>query len=442
MKFNKWTLGLAAVGVVSLASVAQADEKESSILTAVSSTTLSGYVSTSLHWDPGTGNAFVPRYAFNTPGKSDGFNLDVFELTLAKDLDESEWAAGYKIDMIYGPDANFFGTTPIGGLAATDFAIKQAYVALRTPIGNGIDWKVGVWDSVLGYESFNSANDPNYTRSYGYTLEPTTHTGVLGTYRVCDWFSTAAGIADTTGPIIGGEAINPTGIGGTQTPIGRAAPPKSESYKTYMGSVALTAPNDWSFLSGSSLYAGIINGWGGKTIATGDQINMYVGATVNTPVTGLRGGFSYDYLGRPEGQVYTTVGGPLAFPGTWANDVALYASYQCTDKLSVNGRAEYLWEDRTAGPIANGSSALAGGPPAIGQVFALTGTLQYDLWKNVISRLEIRWDHQADGGVPAYGGQQVLGAAGSSTLNAGTPVTPVAGKRNDYLIAANFIYKF
>ena len=47
MKFNKWTLGLAALGVVSYASAARADEaKVSQVQTALSNTTLSGYVDT------------------------------------------------------------------------------------------------------------------------------------------------------------------------------------------------------------------------------------------------------------------------------------------------------------------------------------------------------------------------------------------------------------
>lgn len=48
MKFNKWTLGLAAVGAVSLTSVAQAEEKVNAVQTALSSTTISGYVDTSM----------------------------------------------------------------------------------------------------------------------------------------------------------------------------------------------------------------------------------------------------------------------------------------------------------------------------------------------------------------------------------------------------------
>ena len=51
MKFNKWTLGLAAVGAVSLASAARADEaKLSQVQTALSNTTISGYVSASANW--------------------------------------------------------------------------------------------------------------------------------------------------------------------------------------------------------------------------------------------------------------------------------------------------------------------------------------------------------------------------------------------------------
>src|SRR5579872_7527502 len=130
MKFNKWTLGLAAVGAVSLASVAQAEEKASTVMTALSSTILSGYVDTSMQWNMGTGDRFAPAYKFGGAAKADGFNLDVVKLTLEKPLDESEWAAGYKVDLMMGPDANTLGTTSTG--VKGDFAIKQAYVALRT----------------------------------------------------------------------------------------------------------------------------------------------------------------------------------------------------------------------------------------------------------------------------------------------------------------------
>src|SRR5258708_24494262 len=93
MKLNNWTLGLAALGVISLAGAARADEKPSSVMTALSSTVLSGYVDTSMEWNPGTGNANPAGFKFNK-GKQDGFNLYVVKVTLQRPLDESEWAAG------------------------------------------------------------------------------------------------------------------------------------------------------------------------------------------------------------------------------------------------------------------------------------------------------------------------------------------------------------
>jgi hypothetical protein len=408
MKFNKWTLGLAAIGAVSLASAARAEEAKMSTLgTAVSSTVLSGYVDTSIHWNPGY-SANVPNYSFNNPGKADGFNLDSVKLSLAKAEDESEWAAGYQFDMFFGPDASTLNTTSVGG--SKDFTIEQAYVSLRTPIGNGIDWKLGVFDTVIGYESTADPNNPNYTRSYGYTIEPTTHTGLYGTYKISDLISVGAGVANTFGPTIGGSTVGPT------APAGRSFPPKAESEKTYMGTVSLTAPNSWGFLGGSSLSAGVINGY--NPSATAVQTAVYAGATVNTPITALKTGISWDYE-NVKGQAYAPGIGSAEM---WAEDIALYASFQATEKLSLNGRAEYFWQ--TEGIVT--PNQILPGPS---KVFAMTATVQYDLWKNVLSRLEVRWDHAADGG-PAYGGQYTATGAGAPTLN------------NSWLIAANIIYKF
>src|ERR1700761_717869 len=118
MKFNKWTLGLAAVGLVSWNSAALADDSASAapatVLTSLSSTTLSGYVDTSAQWNLGTGNANTPPYSFGGASKADGFNLNVVQLSLDKPLDESEWAAGYHVDLWLGPDAAALGTTSIG----------------------------------------------------------------------------------------------------------------------------------------------------------------------------------------------------------------------------------------------------------------------------------------------------------------------------------------
>src|SRR5262247_1338874 len=219
IKCNPWTMVLVGAGLVSLPALMQAEEKASSVMTAVSSTTLSGYVDTTAQWNFGTGNAHLPDYKFGGPSKADGFNFNVVQLRIEKPLDEAEWAAGYRVDLWAGPDANTLGTQSSLSTGSSDFAVRQAYVALRAPVGNGLDFKVGVFDSIIGYESVEAGNNPNYTRSYGHTIEPQTHTGVLASYRFTEAISASAGIADTIGPSINERA----------TDFGKA-----ESLKAYM----------------------------------------------------------------------------------------------------------------------------------------------------------------------------------------------------------------
>jgi len=107
MKVNQWTLGLAAAGVISFGAVAQADEKPThQVLTAVSSTALSGYVSTSVGWEPGRA-VTTKRYSYAKAG--DQFNLDVVDIKLSSALAEGEWASGYNVELWLGPDAAGYG---------------------------------------------------------------------------------------------------------------------------------------------------------------------------------------------------------------------------------------------------------------------------------------------------------------------------------------------
>lgn len=373
MKMNKWTLGLAAVGLVTIPVTMQAEEKMSQLNTALSNTSISGYVDTSMQWQIGDarGNVRPPAYAFNHPSKQDGFNLNAVNLVIEKPLDATDsWAAGYKLDMVYGPNAVGWNpsvnTQTPDAWHSGDLSLKQAYVALRAPVGNGLDFKVGVFDTIIGYESFNAGSNPNYTRSYGYTMEPTQHTGVLASYQFSKEFGIAAGIANTYNSIINNRAFG--GVYGVGRP---------EYYKTYMGAITLSAPDSWGALAGSTLYVGVVNGFD-TGLTTDNNCSFYAGATVNTGIKGLKAGVAYDYRDS-EGVSGSSVGG-----GMWANAVALYLSYQATEKLSFHGRAEYAWMDH---------QLASSGMPY--KVLAITGTIQYDLWANVLSRLEFRWDHDA-----------------------------------------------
>jgi hypothetical protein len=353
-------------------------------------TTLGGYVDTSAQVNFGTWHDHVPAYAYGGPSKANGFNLNVAELTLRPaSAAETGWSDGYRVDLLFGPDANTFGSVSSSAGSSADFAVKQACLDLVAPLGNGLDFKLGVWDKLIGYEVFESANNPNFTRSYGYSIEPTTHTGLLASYRFSDLFAVSAGVANTLGP-----KINE-----------RASPPKAESYKAYMGALTITAPACCGFLAGSTLEGGVVNGFNSFTATRqpADQTSWYAGASLATPVKGLTWGVAYDYAG---------VGSqPLSATSSYANDTALYLSLQATERLSFRTRGEYA----------------ASGTPRFGasKIFALTETAQYDLWKNVVSRLELRWDHAADGSKP-YGG----GALTQSD------------KKNSVLAVASLVYRF
>jgi hypothetical protein len=428
MKIQKWTLGLAALGLVTLSPALLAQDAIAQQLvpvqTALSATTISGYVDTSAVWNPGTGNANPAPYAFNH-GKQDGFNLDAADLKISKALDEGQWSAGYTFELSYGPDAQ--------DIDAGAYPIRQAYVTMRTPIGNGIDWQLGRWDNILGYESSDSYKNPNYTRSYGYTFEPTEHTGLLASYKFCDAVSLQLGVADTVA----------TGSVNTRTDgyYGKYY----ESKKSLVSAVTLTAPESWGSFAGSKLYAGFDLGQGGSSegfrtsgTATDTTFSVkphnrvrtewYVGTTINTPVKGLTFGASWDGIEHNDvnwdGDAYDT-GYFQSFAG--------YASYKATDKLTISGRVEYASGSALGLAADENNNYYYEDYNPLNKVLAVTGTIQYDLWANVISRLEIRWDHAANG-ANAFGGSS-YSYYDESYYNR-------PDKKNEVMVAANVIYKF
>lgn len=366
MKFNKWTVGLAAVGVVSFASAVRADEPAattSTVLTSLSSTTLSGYVDVSGIYSVGgqAPGGVTPAYtpAIGAGSAGQGINLDVVDIALDKPLDESQWAAGYHVELWMGPDANGLnsGSSP----TTQDFGIRQAYVALRTPIGNGINWKLGVFDTIIGYEGLTSYANPNFTHSYGFAIEPTTHTGILGSYQFCDAVNFQGGVADTTYSFGNTAKIN-NGMGNP----------------TVLGLLTLTAPDSFGWAKGASLYLGGINT--GNSAPGGGGTSWYVGLTLPTPSSAVKVGASFDYLDEHKSADLV--------------DLAGYLTFQATEKLALNLRAEYFRDNGavTDPVIVSGGAAVI---PTLTELEAeeVTFTASYDLWKNVVTRAEFRVDH-------------------------------------------------
>jgi hypothetical protein len=375
MKFNKWTLGLAAIGAVSLASAARADEaKITPLQTSLSNTTISGYVDVAAQYNPGNQNVESIVPAGTGQSKINQFSLNTLDVTIDKPQDESPWASGYHFDLNFGEDS----INPTS--AGSNIGIRQAYVVLRTPVGNGIDWKFGVQDDIIGYEGNTDGANPNYTRSIGYNIEPTTLTGLIGTYKFCDMVSVSGGVANAT------DGIN------------------SISSKTLAAAVALTAPDSWGFLKGATANVGTL-----LNFEKEGQDNFYAGVVVPTPYSKLKVGSSFDLVSLNNKSNFNSKN-----DSGWV--VGVYGNFQATDKLSLNLRGEYF--DLAEG-IAGGAYNPDFAFDTNGRGEEVTATVAYNLWANVTSRAEFRWDHVDSGNAFAAG--------------------DVA---NSYILALNIIYTF
>ena len=484
MKYNQWTLALASAGIVSLNAIANADEHmANNLLNHVSKTTISGYVDTSAIWAIGEGgNANFPGRTNDGEGYVDGFNLNVVQLSLASPLDESDWAAGYQVDLWLGPDSGWLGSNTFGYDDKGDLGIKQAYVHLRAPVGNGLELKMGHFDTIIGYEVGSSPANPNFSRSYGFFIEPFQHTGLLATYPLTEELSFSAGIANSYGFGINDRVNNATGLPDSTVQwveglVGRInshpavaasdfelylpdnwdswgrsgwmrylnndendnfdfAPEDlreslkggralldsavsqatidgwkdylggssqgSESQKTYMASLAYELPESAGSMAGTAFYLGFVDG-----LVTGDagfdKTSYFVGATIPTPMEGLSLGAAFDYaqdttlshLAFNPVQLGTLVADLLAKEkitqeqalnaaanygkprDVWA--LAGYLSYQMDAKSTFNARVDYT---QVKANVLNDAEFIS-----------FTGTLAYNMWENVLTRLEVRWDH-------------------------------------------------
>jgi len=387
-------MGLAAAGVISFGAVAQAEEKPSNqLLTAISGTQISGYVSTSVHWNPGQSTGFAAGQGSSyLANKGDGFNLDVIQLTIQKPLDEGEWSAGYLAEIWMGPDATVLGNA-LGTTGNGSIALAQGYIALNVPVGNGLTVKVGTFNTIVGYEGNNSPDNPNYSRSYAYTVGPFQHEGILASYKVNDVMSIQGGVVNAQN----------TGLGFRRT---------VQSQKTYLGSVSLTAPDSFGFLKGATLNAGVVTGQTGAAAAAAQSFqNIHVSGSLPTFSESVKLGVAYDLIRRENAADTASLAAYLTF-----KNVGI-------EKLSLNTRVEYF--DNGGGGLALGGVAASA---AGAEILATTITADYQLWANVLSRLEYRWDHDCSAG-RSLPGNVNSGAVG-------------VGNNNAHLVALSLVYKF
>ena len=273
-------------------------------MTGVSGTTISGYVDTSMNWQFGDKKT-VPGRLNNSLDVQNGFNLNAVEFCVSKELSEDSdaWEAGYSVGLLMGHVVKEYPYPLSDGIA-----LENAYIDLRAPVGNGLDFSFGLIGSINGYEAVASQKNSNFSHSYAYYLTHTFLTGgsVKYTFDINDWLLTAT-----------------AGIGNCYAPYTSFNARGSDSLRfSYMGGLDLIFPESTGFLEGAKFHISAVNGLDGDGTLDRDsqpnQVDLNTFVCVPLPVKGLSFSLVYDYVGRPHRDGLSPVS------SGWANIYALY----------------------------------------------------------------------------------------------------------------------
>jgi len=385
--------------------------------TAQKGITLSGYVDTSYteqfsgsgqYGPAGTNQGGGPA---NTQGalrqfdvSNNTFNVNAVKIALEKALpDKNEWAAGFRIDTMYGSDAKILGATdPTLGSATSAVYVEQALVKFRVPVGNGLDFYMGKFVTFLGYEVIESPANLNFSRGLLFTNAiPLTHTGIYADYKFNDTFEAKLGIVD------GWNNSSSSSVGGTGA---RFSTGNEGSFgKAITGQLNINAPGKNANITQSFIYSpegepgqvGFDNGpvavydiWGNWNPTFVKDSALLLGFNVDFGYNGASG--------LPAGDT-TPAGVPTPFnnindSNTWWG-IALYSSYKFNKVFTLSGRAEYLHSDAALFPKFGPAGTISGAgigatvtdtPEQNDYSYTLTGT--FNIWDNLLTRIEYRVD--------------------------------------------------
>ncbi len=374
MKKNNYLFSIALLTSGLLCTAAsRAEESQNQVLTAISGTTLSGYVDTSMNWQFGDKKTSTGRMN-DGADRQNGFNFNVAQIRFSKELDEdsSLWSAGYSAALLIGPTSKEITYAS----SSSDIALQHAYVDLRAPVGNGLDFRFGSFESLIGFESLEPHENPNYSHSYGYYLAHAESVGGLASYEfdLNGWLlGLNAGIANAY--------FNPT--------INARA---SDSARlSYMGAASLIFPESTGFLAGTELYLAAVSGVvaDGNRDAAPDSRPNTTGVnfclSMPLPVEGLSWAFCYDHVGN------SSRGTLPSGKANWSNAYGVYLIYEATDRLSFANRIEYA--EGTPGTFDVAGTHPNWGTSEEDQFLADTVTVSYRMCENVLTRAEFRWDH-------------------------------------------------
>ena len=293
--------------------------------------------------------------------ESHGFTPHAFELVFEKPITD-EMPVGFRTDLFFGDDAEIIHSTGVGG-GADQFDLQQAYITAHAPVGDGLDFKVGKFVTLLGAEVIESPANWNYSRSLMFQNSiPYTHTGALASYPLGELGSATFGVVN------GWDIVD-----------------DNNKAKSLIGNITLTPLEDLTLS---------FNGITGPERA-GDSNNdrsvFDLVATWTPPIENLTLMANYDF-GHESSVAQGTAPSAAVRAGydsaEWTG-LALYAKYDLSDAWSLAGRWEWF-DDKDNARI--GATSIGGSTLDDLDIYAYTLTSQWKLHEHVLARLEYRHD--------------------------------------------------
>src|SRR5262245_4828054 len=178
---------------------------------------------------PGAGlNQGVDGLFYPFHGDHNSFQVDQVWIDIGKKTtDESR--AGFMFSILYGNTAAFDASGFNSGArravndSTSDYYVAQAYVSYLAPLGEGLEFDFGKFETLLGAEVADASKNWNITRGNEWTLlQSIDHVGLLSSTKIGP-VSLAAGVVNQNNALTSSPDIN--------------------SEKSYLGKIAF-APSD------------------------------------------------------------------------------------------------------------------------------------------------------------------------------------------------------
>ena len=368
------------------------------------------------------GSSVSYNHNFNNPDtnlsqlRTHDANTNTFTPNLAQVIVERPAAAGSATDRVgfrarlnFGSDARVSRarTNYLPGQDNTEIDVQELYAEYIAPIGNGLLIQAGKINTALGYETFTSWENPNFSRTFNYNLaQAFTTTGVRFTYEFGPMVKVMTAVSNgwdniednNKGKIVEG-ALTLTNFGGRLVNYFYVSHGPEQS-NGRMGAGVNGAAGGVAF-PGNAQFCAI--GPGGVTFngcdATGRRFVLNYILTANvTDMDTLILELHYGNETRAGFDPAKFAAGQANQNARW-NAAILYFNHDFNDQWALNSRGE-IFEDAGGARTCAGGVNFNGGnntcaPIAFGTpqtLQAYTFTIQYKPAPALITRTEIRHD--------------------------------------------------